>query len=322
MKLYAPKYYLDFVCIADQCRHSCCVGWEIDIDDKTMCRYASLTEPYAACVRESIEYGETPHFRLGESERCPHLNDQGLCRIILTLGEDYLCDICREHPRFYHTTGQGMEVGLGMACEEACRLILASDDYRTFVEIETLEDADEDEHTDFDATAHRARLYELLSDRTRPYAERLACIASEYGVALTQRTDGEWRRMLASLEYLDEAHRELFHHYCSAAKVEATNECLAERALAYFIFRHCSDACDLDELRSGLGLALLCERLLVSLMGSTRAEAVESIVELARIISEELEYSEDNTQTLRSAIFDLNYGTNCGIMNKIKNKET
>ena len=27
-----------------------------------------------------------------------------LCRIILNLGEDALCDICREHPRFYNFT--------------------------------------------------------------------------------------------------------------------------------------------------------------------------------------------------------------------------
>ena len=32
MKTYAPKYYQQFHCIADKCKHSCCIGWEIDID--------------------------------------------------------------------------------------------------------------------------------------------------------------------------------------------------------------------------------------------------------------------------------------------------
>jgi lysine-N-methylase len=36
MKLRAPKYYLDFACIADRCKHSCCIGWEIDVDADTM----------------------------------------------------------------------------------------------------------------------------------------------------------------------------------------------------------------------------------------------------------------------------------------------
>ena len=35
MKLYAPEYYKQFQCIADKCTHSCCIGWEIDIDEIT-----------------------------------------------------------------------------------------------------------------------------------------------------------------------------------------------------------------------------------------------------------------------------------------------
>ena len=31
-----PNYYDKFKCIADRCKHSCCIGWEIDIDDDTM----------------------------------------------------------------------------------------------------------------------------------------------------------------------------------------------------------------------------------------------------------------------------------------------
>ena len=39
MKLYAPAYYKNFKCIADKCEHSCCVGWEIDIDKETLDKY-------------------------------------------------------------------------------------------------------------------------------------------------------------------------------------------------------------------------------------------------------------------------------------------
>ena len=39
MKLFAPKYYGSFKCIADKCEHSCCIGWEIDIDDTTLKKY-------------------------------------------------------------------------------------------------------------------------------------------------------------------------------------------------------------------------------------------------------------------------------------------
>ena len=36
MKLFAPEYYKQFKCIADKCTHSCCIGWEIDIDEEAL----------------------------------------------------------------------------------------------------------------------------------------------------------------------------------------------------------------------------------------------------------------------------------------------
>ena len=39
MKYYLPDYYEEFKCIAQKCKHSCCVGWEIDIDDDTLAYY-------------------------------------------------------------------------------------------------------------------------------------------------------------------------------------------------------------------------------------------------------------------------------------------
>ena len=42
MKTVVPHYYKNFKCIADKCRHSCCVGWEIDIDDDTLEKYRNL----------------------------------------------------------------------------------------------------------------------------------------------------------------------------------------------------------------------------------------------------------------------------------------
>ena len=30
-----PDFYGKFKCTAEKCRHSCCIGWEIDIDKKS-----------------------------------------------------------------------------------------------------------------------------------------------------------------------------------------------------------------------------------------------------------------------------------------------
>lgn len=42
MTVTVPSYYKDFKCIANKCRHSCCIGWEIDIDDETFDFYKSV----------------------------------------------------------------------------------------------------------------------------------------------------------------------------------------------------------------------------------------------------------------------------------------
>lgn len=290
MKLRAPKYYLDFACIADRCKHSCCIGWEIDVDDAARHKYSALRGGYGEEIKKSI-CGNPPHFALREDDRCPHLDERGLCRIIRELGENYLCDICREHPRFYNSTAHGREVGLGISCEEACRIVLSSNNYAEMIEIG---EEDGEINTDFDATAEREKVYELLSDRNIPYAERLRAITEKYDTAPEKLSDKEWKELISDLEYLDESHRELFSGYSSNAKTPAEIEPELERALAYFIYRHASAVENEEEFRAALGFSLFCERLLASI--ATKS----TILDCARILSEEIEYSEDNTDAIKT----------------------
>ena len=292
MKLFAPAYYKEFKCIADKCRHTCCVGWEIDVDSESMEKYSLRGDGYGREIMKSIELCDTPHFRLLEKDRCPHLDEKGLCRIISDLGEGYLCHICREHPRFYNDTPYGREVGLGMACEEACRLILSSDGYDDIAVIGEAEDGEE--YFEFDPIMQRERIYSVLSDRSVPYLSRLERIAGVYGVSPRDVPDTEWREIIGSLEYLDGKHRELFLGYSSGNKLVGTSEEKLERALAYFIYRHCSPAWNEGEFRAALGFSLFCERLLASV-----SDGDGDIFEYARIISEEIEYSEENTERIK-----------------------
>lgn len=36
MKYKVPSYYKDFKCIAGSCKHTCCEGWEIDVDEASV----------------------------------------------------------------------------------------------------------------------------------------------------------------------------------------------------------------------------------------------------------------------------------------------
>ena len=124
MKLIFPKYYPEFRCIADKCRHSCCIGWEIDIDPATREKYRYVSGKFGQRLNGAIQVGEVSSFRLGEGERCPMLNANGLCDLITELGEGMLCQICADHPRFRSYFSDRTELGLGLCCEEAARLVL------------------------------------------------------------------------------------------------------------------------------------------------------------------------------------------------------
>ncbi len=298
MKIYAPRYYTEFVCLADRCKHNCCIGWEIDVDDRTRARYEKLTDGYGGTIVNTIEMSDTPHFKLDEHERCPHLDERGLCRIITALGDGYLCDICREHPRFYNETTRGMEVGLGMACEEACRLILNADEYRTMIEVGECDG--EPERLPVDTLLRRAELYGILSDKKVPYGERLGRIGQAYGISPSFVSDAVWRECLDGLEYMNEAHKEQMRCYSSDPATPAAVENGLERAFAYFVYRHCAEVYTEDEYRVSVGFCLFCERLLMSLV-----KHGGEFFECARMLSEELEYSDENVEAIKRVYRDV-----------------
>lgn len=125
MRIRKPSYYDSFRCTASACSDTCCAGWEIGIDPDSQERYRKMKGPLGEKLRASIKTeGEDCSFRLVEGERCPFLTEENLCQLILEKGEETLCAICREHPRFHRWFGSLMESGLGLCCEEAARLIL------------------------------------------------------------------------------------------------------------------------------------------------------------------------------------------------------
>ena len=128
MKIVVPNYYKEFQCIASACRHSCCIGWEIDIDSATYSYYGSIGGDIGERLKEctAVNDGQA-HFILDKNERCPFLNCNGLCDIITECGEESLCDICADHPRFRNFFSDRTEIGLGLCCEAAAKLILGFD---------------------------------------------------------------------------------------------------------------------------------------------------------------------------------------------------
>lgn len=127
-----PSFFSSFVCIASRCRDNCCIGWEIDIDEETDRFYREIKGNFGKRLQEGISREGQPHFKL-QNDACYFLNSDHLCEIYQNLGEASLCEICREHPRFYewYEDVPGLpdrtEAGLGLCCEEAARLLFSEE---------------------------------------------------------------------------------------------------------------------------------------------------------------------------------------------------
>lgn len=296
MKTITPNYYCEFQCIADRCRHSCCIGWEIDIDETTYQSYQHLEGKFATQLRENISLEGTPHFRLGEGERCPFLNRRNLCDIILQLGEDSLCQICTDHPRFRNFYTNCMEIGLGLCCEEAGRLILGqTEPFLVAVPAEELLTPEESAFFNV-----RNQIFSLIQDRRLSLSQRIMNLLKKFQLSFPQKTYREWAEIFLPLEHLEDVWCERLKKLSqkdTAIPLEKEWEIPLEQLLCYFIYRHFSGALQDGRYEARILFSVLGV-LMIAALFQIGEPTMEQLVETARLYSSEIEYSEENTEIL------------------------
>ena len=314
MKLIAPDYYTKFKCIADRCKHSCCIGWIIDVDADTLAYYHSITGPLGERLKKGIdESGETPHFILGEQERCPFLNRNGLCDLIIGLGEKNLCQICTDHPRYRNFYSDRTEIGLGLCCEAAGDLILKRQEKMTLVVLE--EDGEEEalQAPDESLLLWREQLLQIAQDRGRTVEERASAILRAAEMTIPERSLVEWAEIYLKLERLETSWTdrldELKSTDISVAPALDTPvwEIALEQLLVYFLYRQLPFALDDGEYEGRAAFCVLSYQMIRDLC---RVHAVlhgsvnlDDLVEIARQYSAEIEYSDENVEALLDALF-------------------
>ena len=302
-----PAYYEAFRCTAGACRHNCCIGWEIDIDATSAARYASLPGEMGERIRAAIEPGEPPHFRLGDAGRCAMLREDNLCEIQRTLGEGALCDICRDHPRYRVFLPGRTEIGLGLCCEEAARLLLSQTEKVTLCgEVSAAPPRETVELLLF-----RQKLLDTAQDRRFSLGGRMQKILALAGASLPRRTARAWAAFFAALEPLEEEFPEALSRLDGAVDfagfhaVSAAWETEYEQLLVYFLLRHLLA----DEgwgVKARAAFAVLNTAMLYALGAATRTEkgavSFAERVELARLWSANIEYSEENMRAVLDAL--------------------
>ena len=298
MKTTAPAYYTQFHCLGGGCRHNCCIGWEIDIDEECYARYQAERSPFGERLRRGIDTSSgQPSFRLGAGERCVFLNGEGLCEIILNLGEEALCEICDQHPRYRHFYADRVEIGLGLCCEEACRLILSQQEpvRLTVIADDGEESISCEEEEEFFAV--RDRMLAILQDRRLSYDERAENLRRFGGLRPDSRTPSDWAAFYRSLERMDTAWDACLDRLegCEVWQADGGRDLLWEQLAVYFLLRHTPAALDDGLLAPRIALCLHAVAVLRHLSAGADLEA---LCELCRLYSCEIEYSEENTEAL------------------------
>ena len=156
-----PTIYHAFQCKADQCENTCCQLWTIDIDEPTAKRYHAMTGSLGESLRQAITVDdEGSHFIFSKAQSmCPLLNEKGLCKVVLELGEEGLCDTCHMHPRFYKYIEDLELCGVGLSCEASVELLAQQEpmDFLLF----TIEDDHNEFNSEERLTLHN--IFELLA---------------------------------------------------------------------------------------------------------------------------------------------------------------
>ncbi len=327
-----PLYYKEFRCTASECSDNCCIGWEIDIDESAASFYSSVQGSFGDRLRKNIAKGECCSFILGENERCPFLNENNLCDIIINLGEDKLCHICTHHPRYYEWIGNVREGGIGLCCEEAARIILSHNQPFGFYECEIDDDSDcEESSPDEKLTgliySVRNTIIRHLENTDIPLEKAIADVW-EYSCHVQELIDnGDYslpsitssdsiavpdiKKLLMTFTTLEVNNprwfsylEELIRHHKDNRFVTADTEPYLRKIAVYFVWRYLIKAVFDEEIISKIYL-MAVSIFVTGYMLCRKATplSLEDCALLFKDYSKEIEYSEDNL----SAVFDSAY---------------
>ena len=314
MKTVVPDYYSGFACLMGECTHSCCRGWEIDVDEEALKRFGAVSGEFGEKLRRSIAVDdEGARYILDEEERCPFLQPDGLCEMMLKLGPDSVCDICADHPRFRSFFSDRTELGLGLSCEAVGALILGRKEKFDTLVLEDDGEAEETDEFETEVTEYRGGLIAMALDRLKPVTERVKEIESAAGVeeadikALAEYMlsleciEPEWREKLAELGEKTPAPAD------GAAGADDNCEehgepdkygLSFEQLLVYLLYRHLPAA--LEEEYSPQEITAFCTAMwrLVRALFENTDKSMNALVQLCRQWSAEIEYSDENPQLI------------------------
>ncbi len=194
-----PDYFADFHCKCGECRHPCCDGWGINIDEHEYftllgiaCSKRLRNKLDDAFVMNSPATKESfASIRPNYLEQCPMLDDDGLCLLQKEKGEDVLPLICRVYPRAVKKYGDLHEVCMSCSCEATVELLMKKSEPLTLGE--SLEKLPFDGLPVYEKDPEKDRMRHAviaaMSDFSIPIEKRVGIVASIVASCPMKRSD-------------------------------------------------------------------------------------------------------------------------------------
>ena len=328
MEWRTPDYFSSFRCLASDCPHSCCIGWEVTVDAETAAFYQTVSGPLGEKLRRHLTEEDGEFFLPLHGGRCPFLDSQNLCEIHCRLGEEHTSVTCRSHPRFIEEYGSLREISLAASCPAANALLLGSQAPLTFPVCVT------EETPSFPPDAWltpllfcRDRAMQILQDRTRPLRSRMVWLllfSNEVQILLDEDRAEELTglceacgglpdglpeglpaagpglfpralEILAEREPLEPDWPSLLKAAQASPEDILCPDWAGERILAYFVFRYFLKAVGDGDLLSRAELAVF------SLLVIDRLSSALGLAEALRRYCREIEHCPENLVALQQA---------------------
>lgn len=264
-------------------------------------------------------------FPLTKKGRCPFLNEHNLCDIYSELGEDSLCRVCAEYPRYYRELGEYEQIDISLSCPHAASVFFADKGPVTWKRL----DSHEAESEDPELADRRAELLDLrdaaigilqggtsvplLRDRLREIESRCPQVLDEPA--------GDIVTVLKGLEVMDERWDKVMEHLTVRPGLEALEWFETEFAdvrrdslerwftklAVYFVYRYTLDAYEDGDIAAEFRLLNRSLRCVMAMCVSRWAEedrhfTVEDMADVAHLYSREIEHSEVNLAKMKGII--------------------
>lgn len=215
-----PDYYTKFHCTADACEDTCCAGWQIVIDRRSLKKYKTCKGSFRKRLRRGIDWkGQVFHQK--EEKRCAFLNDENLCDLYTALGRDHLCRTCRRYPRHIEEFEGVRELTLSLSCPEVTKILMQHTEPVTFQRAETKRRETYEE--EFDLLLYSALcdarevILHILQDRTLPNGVRERLV---YGIAHDMQRRIDRGELFACQEVLEKYQREAARQFAAKRMCE------------------------------------------------------------------------------------------------------